>query len=373
MPERQHTPERLAVVADARPPLLLEAVELHAVALGHLELRGERRVARAFATRADARRREPSRPSSRARRRRSAPDRLRRRRSQVERHVPDAERLLPRRVAQVLDERAEPRRRRLVDRVSSARWRGRTYPGARGGGRRPGGSPAARRALRANRPARARPGGARSSCGAARSGDGVLHDERDDDRERGEEHRSLPALGLALRGVRRSCPSRSAAVLSEQTPDAKKPPACGGAMMTWILSDSLSASVFWMSSGFFAISAESRSICADCALPVASMRNASASASLRRESASPPASMRRASASPSACFTRATFAASASSRRCSISFSLNGRTCFIASSCDRAAMICSRPPPPPPSRASPCRPPPRATACLTSLSLSSSV
>src|SRR5207302_1408800 len=79
-----------------------------------------------------------------------------------------------------------------------------------------------------------------------------------------------------------------------------------------------------------------RAICSALALPVTSVRKASASASLRRASASPWLSMRRASASPSACEMRVTFTASASSLRCWISFSLKGSTCFMASSLDLA-------------------------------------
>ena len=56
--------------------------------------------------------------------------------------------------------------------------------------------------------------------------------------------RPLPSAAGAVPRAIACVPSR---------PPAKKPPAAGGATMTWILSDSLSASVFWISSGFSAI------------------------------------------------------------------------------------------------------------------------
>ena len=49
-----------------------------------------------------------------------------------------------------------------------------------------------------------------------------------------------------------------------------KPLSEGGATITWILSESLSAIAFWMSRGFCAMSADSLAMFAVCALPVTS-------------------------------------------------------------------------------------------------------
>ncbi len=55
-------------------------------------------------------------------------------------------------------------------------------------------------------------------------------------------------------------------------PVSSAPADSGGTTMTWILSESLSASAFWMSSGFCAMSCDSRAICSVWALPVTSRR-----------------------------------------------------------------------------------------------------
>ena len=152
-------------------------------------------------------------------------------------------------------------------------------PAARAGGRRPAASPAARRAARASRRRRA--------ASVAAQSPSAPHAAASRPASRSPPPASAAAITIALPSLPSRPPSSPPLVAARRrpcaprSPPATKPLACGGAMITWILSDSLSASVFWISSGFFWISAASRAICSADALPVTSMRYASASASLR--------------------------------------------------------------------------------------------
>src|SRR5258708_14961802 len=79
------------------------------------------------------------------------------------------------------------------------------------------------------------------------------------------------------------------------SPEAmNRPSVPAGAMITRTLSESLSATVFWISSGCRLSSSPSRAIWSALALPTLSSRYTSASASFTRESASPSASILRA-------------------------------------------------------------------------------
>ncbi len=84
---------------------------------------------------------------------------------------------------------------------------------------------------------------------------GIVRDQRDQHDGGRRDHVTLPRCHWRRRGVGVDGRGHLAARLrADPGRPPKKPPAAGGATITWILSLSLSASVFWISSGFFAIS-----------------------------------------------------------------------------------------------------------------------
>src|SRR5262249_19741472 len=99
------------------------------------------------------------------------------------------------------------------------------------------------------------------------------------------QHDHRPAAACRVSSALRGCRPSSGAPMNP-------PSAGGGATITWILSDNLSASAFWIRSGCWVMSEPSRCICSALALPTRSRRYASASASFWRASASPVASIR---------------------------------------------------------------------------------
>src|SRR5205814_9620026 len=119
---------------------------------------------------------------------------------------------------------------------------------------------------------RGRCGGHRGSgrrCRRAAQREAGQRDRQGDEDQRSARHHSPsfpPACAV--------CACAVAAVLDalSSVEPMKPPSAGGGAMITWILSDSLSASVFWISSGCVEISTPSRSIWSLAILPTRSSR-----------------------------------------------------------------------------------------------------
>src|SRR6185369_1915702 len=109
-------------------------------------------------------------------------------------------------------------------------------------------------------------GGGRARRGAQR-GLVLRHDGQREQRGGEGNHHCTPSP--APPSLRACCCAGS----GPTSPEAmKRPSALGGAMMTCTLSDSLSATVFWISSGWRLSSAPSRAICSLATLPRRSRR-----------------------------------------------------------------------------------------------------
>ena len=250
--------ERRAVVADVRAVGLLDALQHDAPAPRHLELLGRGGVAGGRARRTGAAREALGEAADRDEERRI--DRAFGRDLQVDRRVRDAEGLLARGVAQEVDHRADRRGGGLLegDRLDVLR----EHPAPALVAVIPDLEPALLVAADLEPIALPQHGLLRRGVlGGGAQRDVISDDDGGRDGERQHHSSDPPAAGAG--GV---------VVLPPSRPLAKKPLVLGGAMITLILSDSLSARAFWISSGLCLSSAASRAICSVVALPVTSSR-----------------------------------------------------------------------------------------------------
>ncbi len=229
----QHPAERLTVVADQPPPFALAVDEADAVAFGNFAMGCQRRISGLSAAERGAPRQPLGHGAERVEH--FGAHLRRRRRLEEERHVADAERFHPGRVAHEVDDGAQRGRLGLADAVG-AHLGGAHVPGAlapvvphlqEAAALAAHLQPVAAPQLRLRR---------RAVVGGGAQHRRVLDDDGGGQHQRQHQSPSTSAVsGLSSCTPRAACPSSAPAM---------NPPAWGGAMITWILSDSLSASVF---------------------------------------------------------------------------------------------------------------------------------